>query len=67
MEQYNYEETNPRQLAQEHVEWLIEFIVPIIRRIGIEEFVHGYKHGFKEGQRHVSASLDCQHADKGGT
>ena len=35
----------PRQLAEEHVEWLIDILVPIIRRVGIEEFTHGYKHG----------------------
>ena len=38
-------DTEIRQLAEEHVEWLIAFIVPIIRRVGIEEFIHGYKHG----------------------
>ena len=34
-----------RGLAEEHVEWLISFLVPIIRKVGVEEFVHGYKHG----------------------
>jgi len=38
-------ETDVRELAEEHVEWLISFITPIIRKVGIEEFVHGYKHG----------------------
>jgi len=37
--------TEIRQLAEEHVDWLISFIVPIIRKVGIEEFAHGYKHG----------------------
>jgi len=38
-------ETDVRQLAEEHVDWLISFIAPIIRKVGIEEFIHGYKHG----------------------
>ena len=38
-------ETDVRELAEEHVEWLIAFIIPIIRKVGVEEFVHGYKHG----------------------
>ena len=37
--------TGERQLAEEHVEWLISLLVPIIRKVGIEEFIHGYKHG----------------------
>jgi len=37
--------TEIRQLAEEHVDWLISFIIPIIRKVGIEEFMHGYKHG----------------------
>ena len=38
-------ETEVRQLAEEHVEWLISLLILIIRKVGIEEFVHGYKHG----------------------
>jgi len=38
-------ETVVRRLAEEHVDWLISFIAPIIRKVGIEEFTHGYKHG----------------------
>jgi len=37
-----------RKLAEAHVEWLIDLLIPIIRRIGIEEFIHGYKHGRRE-------------------
>ena len=39
------DETEMRQLAEEHVEWLVAFIVPIIRKVGVDEFMHGYKHG----------------------
>ena len=34
-----------KRLAEEHVDWLISCIVPIIRRVGVDEFTHGYKHG----------------------
>ena len=37
-------DTEIRKLAEAHVEWLIDLLIPIIRRIGIEEFTHGYKH-----------------------
>jgi len=37
-------DTEIRQLAEEHVEWLISFLVPIIRKVGVDEFIHGYKH-----------------------
>ena len=43
-------EDEARKLASEHVEWLIDLLIPIIRRIGIEEFLHGYKHG-QESQK----------------
>ena len=39
------------ELADDHVEWLINFMVPIIRAFAIEEFKHGYKHGFEDGKR----------------
>jgi len=39
------DESNVRQLAEEHVDWLISFITPIVRKVGVEEFIHGYKHG----------------------
>ena len=45
------EETDVRELANEHVEWLISFIVPMIRRVGIDEFVHGYKHGYDKAKK----------------
>jgi len=38
-------DTEIRRLAEEHVEWLISFLIPIIRKVGMEEFIHGYKHG----------------------
>jgi len=38
------------ELAEEHIEWLINLLIPIIMRIGREEFIHGYKHGRKERQ-----------------
>ena len=39
------ENSDVRELAEEHVEWLISLLIPIICKVGIEEFVHGYKHG----------------------
>jgi len=45
------ESKSPRQQAEEHVDWLLDFIVPIIRKIGIEEFVHGYKHGQEDSKK----------------
>ncbi len=40
-----------RQIAEAHVEWLIAFVVPVIRRVGIEEFIHGYKHGVEDNEK----------------
>lgn len=34
-------------LAEHHVEWLMNLMVPIIKMIAKEEFVHGYKHGLE--------------------
>jgi len=45
-------EDEARKLASEHVEWLIELLIPIIRRIGIEEFRHGFGHGYEEATKH---------------
>ena len=39
-----------RKLANDHVEWLLDLLIPIIRRIATEEFLHGFKHG-EEAQR----------------
>ena len=50
------EETDVRALASEHVEWLISFLVPIIRKVGIEEFVHGYKHGRDDTKKEIDNS-----------
>jgi len=47
------EQTDIRELAEEHVEWMISFITPIIRKVGIEEFVHGYKHGYDEAKKEI--------------
>jgi len=43
-----------RELAEEHVEWLISFLTPIIRKVGIEEFVHGYKHGYDDRKKETN-------------
>ena len=43
-----------QKLAEEHVEWLISFIVPLIRRVGIDEFIHGYKHGKSDSEKELS-------------
>ena len=37
-----------RKQAEDHVDWLISILVPIIRLIAIEEFIHGYKHGVED-------------------
>lgn len=39
------------ELAEDHVEWLISVLIPIIRLIGTEEFIHGYKHCKKEKEK----------------
>jgi len=33
------------KLAQQHADWMIELLTPIIRHIAYQEFLHGYKHG----------------------
>ena len=35
-----------QQLAEDHVDWLLELIRPLL----IAQFVHGYKHGKKEAK-----------------
>ena len=47
-------DTEIGQLAEEHVEWLITFIVPIIRKVGTDEFVHGYKHGRDDAKKELN-------------
>jgi len=51
-------ESDVRRLAEAHVEWLISFIVPIIRRIGVEEFMHGYKHGHDAVKKEINNGND---------
>ena len=36
----------PTQLAEAHVDWLLEVLRPLL----IAEFVHGYKHGVESTQ-----------------
>ena len=48
------EETGVRQLAEEHVDWLISFIIPIIHKIGVDEFIHGYKHGGDDAKKELN-------------
>ena len=36
----------PRQLAEEHVDWLLRILRPIL----VEEFIHGYKHGVEDNE-----------------
>ena len=43
-----------QKLAEEHVEWLISFIVPLIRRVGVDEFIHGYKHGRSDLEKELN-------------
>ena len=38
-------EKTPEQLAQEHADWMVQLLSPIIHKIAYEEFLHGYKHG----------------------
>jgi len=39
----------PEQLAKEHADWETELIqtiiIPIIRKVAYDNFLHGYKHG----------------------
>ena len=35
-------------LAERHVEWLMKVIIPIVRIVATEEFIHGYKHGLED-------------------
>jgi len=51
MEKLTKPKKTVEELADEHVEWLINLLIPIIRRIGKDEFIHGYKHGRKEKRR----------------
>jgi len=46
--------TDMRELAEEHVEWLVSFLIPIIRKVGVEEFVHGYKHGYDAKEKELN-------------
>ena len=32
---------NAQKLAEDHVDWLLEIMRPLL----VEEFIHGYKHG----------------------
>ena len=35
-----------RQLSEEHVNWFMKYITPLMRT----EFEHGYRHGFEDGK-----------------
>ena len=45
------DDTGVRQLAEEHVGWLISFLVLIVCKVGIDEFMHGYKHGVQDAEK----------------
>lgn len=36
-----------RKMCEEHVDWFLKIIRPII----IEHMLHGYKHGFEDGSK----------------
>jgi len=40
-----------REQATAHVEWLLEFMYPIIKQFAIHEFIHGYKHGKEDSNK----------------
>ena len=46
-----------RELAEAHADWLLSILevehrnhMIMLRKVAIDEFVHGEKHGFKRGQ-----------------
>lgn len=39
-----------QELADRHVDWLMDMLVPLIKLIAKEEFVHGYKHGLEDAE-----------------
>ena len=44
---YTEDMGNLEEMAERHVDWLLDLISPIIRKIAVAEFIHGYKHGTK--------------------
>lgn len=38
------------KIAKDHVDWYLS----ILRQPMVEEFVHGYKHGYEDGKKQVN-------------
>jgi hypothetical protein len=41
----------PHQLANEHVDWLMDILNQILPPLLKVEFIHGYKHGIEEASK----------------
>lgn len=58
---------SPEELASEHVEWLIRLLIPIIRKVGTENFMHGYKHGKESNVRSHTRIRNNKRTSRGTT
>jgi len=60
----SWQETAKR-LGGAHATWLVGLLSPIVEQIAREEFQHGYKHGFEDGEKANGKRKDIDTYGKG--